>query len=438
MAGGFEARLEGAGLVRTAQHCATLRVRPTTWHAWLKRGARLLRDAAVVVALMAIVPIAIVAVRGDRLARIIERTSWNASQRYLSAERVRPLALPTDPSITPMRAGLALNSLLRHRTTVPGFEAIEPDVRRAFSWRATALETDNFGEALPVLFPVPSGLHIREAARRDLNPREREYLHMVATAPVWREFDLVARAPAVDVLGGRFRLPFGERVTAEQRPTPNYADARELAHAALSRAAYHLSIGERDSAETTLRSIVSFGFAVIDNGYDPIDEIVGAQIVGIGRDALHQLYVLERGTPVPVAELYAPERVHGLRTDLGSVSADDVRRWLLDRLADPRASRGERFALARALTLSSCTNVRDMVLGPRAEVLDALERTRRSLPRYASERALMELQTRLPGSASGSIARGPFQTLAVSATSVPGILTGNPRLEACTLLLTGW
>jgi hypothetical protein len=185
-----------------------------------------------------------------------------------------------------------------------------------------------------------------------------------------------------------------------------------------------------------LRSIVSFGFALIDDGTEVIDEVVGTTIVGIGRDALLQFYVLERNAPVSMPELYAPARKWTVQAD-ANLSADDVRRRLLARLAHPEASRGERFELARALTVSTCTNVRDLLLGPRAEVRDALERMRRT-PRYASERALVDLQTRQLPAAGGYLTRGPIQTLAVSAASVPGILTGNDRLERCTLLLTGW
>jgi hypothetical protein len=245
---------------------------------------------------------------------------------------------------------------------------------------------------------------------------------------VWHEFDLVARAPAVDVLGGQFRIPFGEGVTSEQRPLPKYGDARELAYAAVSRAAYHMSIGQRDSAEMVLRSIVSFGFALIDNGPGLIDEMIGTVIVGTGRDALQRYYVIQRDGRASLPALQAPSRDMIARTESrrGRPSADEVRERMLARLADPRVPRGERFEITRALSLGSCTSVRDLLLGPRAEVLDAIELARRSLPRYASERAFLDLQT-----------SGPFQTLVVSAASVPGMVFGNPRLESCSLLLTG-
>ena len=77
----------------------------------------------------------------------------------------------------------------------------------------------------------------------------------------------------------------------EQRPLPSFEGSRELAYAAVSRAAYHMALGQRDSAETVLRSIVSFGFAFIDNGTSGLEAVIGSVIVAIGRDALHRFYV---------------------------------------------------------------------------------------------------------------------------------------------------
>ena len=49
---------------------------------------------------------------------------------------------------------------------------------------------------------------------KGFSPREMEYLRSLATAPVWREFDLVARAPAVDAIGGQLRVPFAPEARA--------------------------------------------------------------------------------------------------------------------------------------------------------------------------------------------------------------------------------
>jgi hypothetical protein len=436
---GFQPGLEEQRVARRAEHHPSPATGAAPRHSWLSRGVRVLRNAAVAVALLMTVPIALVVVRGDGFARILDGGGWNPTERVDFAERVRPLALGSDPSITPMQAGLALHSLVHRSITVPGFEVIEPANRPAFTWRAATLSPDMFVTARPDLFAAPSSRGVLEATAHGLSQRELEYLRVLATSPVWREFDLVARAPAVDVIGGQFRTPFGEGTTAEQRPIPKYGNARELAYAAVSRASYHMAMGHRDSAETVLRSIVSFGFALIDNGPAHIEKMIGTVIVGIGRDALQRYYVIQHDPRASMPALTAPPRASvasgGGRS--ASHSADQVRQRLLARLENPRGPRGDRFEAARALSYSSCTNVRDLILGPRAEVIDAVARASRTLPRYPSERALMELQTRPLVVSTGSISTGPLQTLAVSAASVPGALFGNPRLASCTLLLSG-
>ena len=438
VAGGLGARLDAPGLARRADHDVASLAEQAPSRRWMRRGARLVRDAVAVVTLMMVVPMALVAVRGDALARMLD-SGRGMTGRIELAEQLRPYALASDPAITPMQAGLALNALLRPSAAATGFTRIEPTTRPAASWRSMTLAPEMFATARPDLFAAPSSRGVLQATAHGLTSQEREYLRALATAPVWRAFDLVARAPAVDVVGGQFRIPFGEGATAEQRPLPKYGDARELAYAAVSRAAYHMSVGQRDSAEIVLRSIVSFGFALIDNGPGLIDEMIGTVIVGTGRDALQRYYVIQHDGRASLPALQAPSREMIARADSrsGRPSADEVRERMLIRLADPRVPRGERLRMTRALSLGSCTSVRDLLLGPRAEVIDAIARARLALPRYASERAFLDLQTRPLGTAKIVETSGPFQTLAVSAASVPGMVFGNPRLEACTLLLTG-
>jgi hypothetical protein len=439
---GFQARLEAQGVAKRAQHHPSPAADAAPRRSWSSRAVRVLGNAAVAVALLMTVPIALVVVRGDRFARILDGGGWNAAERVDFAERVRPVALESDPSITPAQAGLALNKIVHRTITVAGFEMIKPATRATFPWRTSAMAPDRFVTSRPDLFAGPSSPWSRsvlEATARGLSEPELQNLRVLASAPVWRDFDLVARAPAVDAIGGQFRLPFGEGTTAEQRPMPKYSEARELAYAAVSRASYHMAIGQRDSAETVLRSIVSFGFALIDNSSGGLDELIGIVIVGIGRDALQRFYVIQHDPRASMSALLAPPRaiIASTHPRGAHLSADDVRERLLARLENPHARRGDRFEAARALSFSPCTNVRDLILGPRAEVIDAVARASRTMPRYPSERALMELQTRPVVVSTGSISTGPLQTLAVSAASVPGALLGNPRLASCTLLLSG-
>jgi hypothetical protein len=422
------------------QALATTR-KPISPRIWVARGVRVLRDAAIAVALMTLIPIGIVAVRGGHLARAVYWPSRNVSARFSAIEPARAFGVSPDRSITPMQAGVVLNALQYRAHAVAGFDAIAPAARPALTWRDRPITPDMFASAQPDLFAAPSSRTVLEAVAKGFTPSEREYLRALAAAPVWRDFDLLAHAPAVDIVGGQFRIPFGANALPEQRPLPSYRETRELAAAAVSRAAYHMSLGQRDSAEAVLRSIISFGFMYVDNGTTTMDELVGTVIVNIGRDALHRFYLIEHDPRASVPALGSAWPAAAASSHLSgtSTAVEDGRHRLLARIQDPAVPRAERFDGLMALSVLPCTNVRELLLGPRSDAVAAAANVRRGVARYPSEQALVELQTRpLPASREYPTS-GPAQSLLVSAASVAGAVLQNPRMAACTRLLTsGW
>ena len=407
-----------------------------TSRSWWGRTLRLVRDAAIAVAVMTLVPVGLVIWQGDRVARVMYPT--NIAGRAAIAEPVRSFRLPTDPSITPTQAGIALNALQPIRTRVRGFGTITPVAPPVATWRTVVIAPDLFATARPDMYEGPSSRSILEASVNGFSQREMEYLRSLATAPVWREFDLVARAPAVDAIGGQLRVPFAPEALPEERPLPSFKDSRDLAYAAVSRAAYHMALGQRDSAETVLRSIVSFGFTFIDNGTSGLEEIIGSVVVAIGRDALQRFYVVQHDPRAGSPALARPSRdlVASFERTLPT-SADDVRRRLLANIEDPAVALGVRYESLRSLSGTSCTNVRELLFGPRAETMQLVERARHNLARYPSEVALVELLTRRSYSAPDVSSPNPIRALAVSSASVAGVVLQNPRLVSCTRILTG-
>ncbi len=410
----------------------TARVR----RSWLGITVRLVRNAAIAVAIMTMVPIGIVAVNG---ARIWNGGSFGASTRarVAQAERVRSLKLPADPSITPMQAGRAFNALQPVRDSKQ-FPTVTSPSRAEPVWQSATLTPDMFPNAPPNMFHGPSSTAILEAVSKGFTPREMAYLRTLASAPEWRDFDLVARAAAVDFIGGRFRIPFAPGASAEQLPIPQYKASREMAYAAVSRAAYHMAIGQRDSAEMVLRSILSFGFALMDNGTTLIDELIGNVIVGVGRDGLQRFYVITHDPRAGSPAVTQPARLANvsMRAAAGSAapSLDDARRRLIAEVADPARHRGERFESLRMLSMSSCTNVRELMFGARTDVTDAIRDARRSLARYPSEQALADLVSRAPEPQAANYPLDPIESLARSSATVAGVVLHNPRLPACTLI----
>ncbi|HEX6598253.1 MAG TPA: hypothetical protein VF034_02955 [Gemmatimonadaceae bacterium] len=400
---------------------------------------RLLRNALIGAVAMAVVPLAVVAVRGDHLATMLYRSNTNTSARMHVTQPLRAFVVERDPSITPMRAGAALNALQYRRPTNGEFQAIVPAVHFKRPWRTSRMTEDMFVGARSGLYDGPASQTILESSLKGFSPREQAYLKELAEAPIWREFDLVARAPQVDVIGGQLRLPFDADALPEMRPLPSFRDSKELAYAAVSRAAYYMSIGQPRQAEQVLRSIISFGFAFTDNGTTTMDELMGTVIVGIGRNALQRFYVLQHDPRATAPELAMPEVGDLVRARAGASHANgtqELRRQLLAELADPTVPRPERFEAVRALSLMQCSNVRGLLFGQDGEVRGALGRARSELARYPSERALIDLDTRVPSVARVSVATGPFQSLLVSPAAVAGAVLHNPRMAACTLLLT--
>lgn len=406
---------------------------------WWRVGARVVRNALIAVAVMTMVPIAIVTVEGSYLARVLYKPSPTVSWRVAMVEPVRAFMLPRDPSITPIQAGAVLNAIQYKPMEVTGYTLIEPAARAVLPWEGTALAPDLFPTARPYLFDGPSSRSILEAAGKGFSPREMDYLRTLATAPVWRDVDLVARAPAVDMVGGRLRIPFGAEARPEQFPLPTYRVSRDLAYASVSRAAYYMAMGQPAEAERTLRTTVSYGFALIDNATSAMDALIGQVIVSIGRDALQRFYRLQHDPRADLVALRAPVRSTG-RPAASSLPApmslDEARRRMLARVNDPSVPLGERFEGMQNLSVSSCTNVRELMFGPRADVTAAFARARHTLARFPSEQALADLALRQPSITGDPHWNGLLQALAVSSASVGGAVLHNPRLAACTRILT--
>ena len=402
---------------------------------WLGIGLRIVRDAAVAVAFMTLVPIAIVAFNGDN--------TWgrgnfgeNVRTKLAFSQQYRSLALPKDPSITPTQAGQAFNALQPWPET-SAFPLLAPAARPEHSWESATLTPDMFvNSTMNLGFQGPSAYAVMEmASKNGFTAKETAYLHTLATAPVWHEFDLIARAPAVDIIGGSFKLPFPANADLNRMPT-SYKATRALAFAAVSRAAYHMSIGQRDSAETILRSIVSFGFAMIDNGHTAMDEIIGTVIAGIGREALGRYYRLTNDPRAALPSLAPiPKVTEGARRRL---PVDEMRKFLIAETSNPNEHLGIRYEALRLLSAASCTNVKELMFGNGDDVTAAIAKARTGLARYPSERAMVDLVAQLRQPGMDDIKYTPFDALAVSSATVAGTVLRNPRLAACTRIVTGY
>ena len=378
-------------------------------------------------------------------------------KKIVLAEAWREFTVPSDSGITPLAAGRAFFALQPGGPGAPGFpEVVVTHV--PFPWDSVGAPDGLFPTAKPdsgpsvLKFKGPSPRAILPAAMRGFSRDEMAYLERIAHDPVWRTVDTVARARSVDFVGGRFVLPFSESASPFGMPTPFVGRAKSLAYATPLRAAYYMARGQRDSAEVAIRTSISFGFAMSDNGATLTDQLVGIVLVGIGRDALLQYYALTnnpRAKQLKVrldsitAQFASVDSVPNLgRTRAMYTERDEMldpqrARVLLRAIVlDRTQSRALRFELLHSLAFAPCTNPREMLFGHAEDIESVFAVAQRELARYPSERALVDLIRNSPEAMTGSVSHsGLGPRVASGAALVASKVLRNPRLVTCTELL---
>jgi hypothetical protein len=412
---------------------------------WTRRARRAALDLIVMLGILTAVPVLTVSLLSGEWWRNSIRVE-NTREKVRQVEPLRAFTIPKDASITPLEAGRAFGSLQPYRqgneySDFPMAVVPQPEA----TWRGLRMDAGTFATAAPTSFEGPDPVKIFAAAGRGFSAKELDYLRKLATAPVWREFDRVARARSVDMIGGRFVLPFKPTAFETDMPFVRFAATKEMAYAAVSRAAYHYAIGQRDSAEIVLRSIVSFGFAVGDNGTGLVDQLIGRVVVEVGRGGLENFYVLTRDPRAAALRAPQPDNSSGAMSvpevgdaAPGSASISQMRQEFLRRANDPREIQGVRYEALRQLSWSSCTNVRELLFGARPDVTDAFERAKLDLARFPSERAVIDLIHRSPATnrmddLTNSM---PVRRFLIGTSSIAGVVLRNPRLAACTWYAT--
>jgi hypothetical protein len=411
---------------------------------WLRSGLRFVRNAAIGLLLLTAAPVAVVSTGGDALWFEYGRTR----DRMAGIERLRPLMGPRDAAITPMEAGVAFRAL--ELLEKPQSRRIEFPLRVVSApagrvWERELTETEFSALIVPAFRGHPAlqlmalSNQIIPRSQGTFSEAELAYLRSIAESPLWQDFDRVGSASRVDLIGGKFVLPFRDDAFALGMRTARYADTKHLAYAGVARAAYFAATGQPERAEAALRSVVSFGFALIDNGTTLLDALVGGTVAEIGRNGLHQWYALSndaRGlalaAPLPKAPrpASAAERLRA--------TPDAVRARLLADATTPNAPRTLRLESLGQLSLSACGSARGMLFGQSAEVDAAFDGARATLARYPSERAFIDLlyeaPARMPEGATSKLS----DKLLIGAATVTGMMLDNPRVASCTRILRAY
>jgi hypothetical protein len=228
---------------------------------------------------------------------------------------------------------------------------------------------------------------------------ERTALAQAAAHPAHQQFHLLARAQLVDVVSGRWSLPFPDSASFASLPWPRFNAFRTAGLAQVARAAVEVSDGRRADAEETLRELISTGFLLIDQGPTLIDNLMGVVLVNTGGDALEAYY--RRTGRVPEADALAWAResaAEAARKSRAGMISEDIHSLLqgvpdlVEAGSALRGLRWEYFAIFNIL--SPCINVHKMVFGPDETYDRWRERARDALVRVPGERDLFDLAER--------------------------------------------
>jgi hypothetical protein len=360
---------------------------------------------------------------GSLLASLSIPKFSTVQQRAGAAEALRPLRLATDPSITPMEAGQALHALVSAGNS-GGSEALLLDPVRAYDEPFLPLEREN-----PVGVPPEEwAVELFPMAQKGFSPEAEAYLMEAAGHPGLAEFDVLALAEAIDVLGGRLVLPFPEGTSSFDIPIPRLMSVRLAGYSMVGRAALQFQEGDAAGADHTLRTLLSAGLLMGEQSPFLIDALVGYVLALVAGDGLQTLYgVAGRETEAETLDWVrqsakgAAERAVQGRSGFDAASA---LRGMPATVGNQEALRGLRWEYLHLLAgISDCVNPNQIVFGPGVERRAFMEEVRAGLVRFPSEEALFDVMakgwTELPGGG------GPGSALAGTVRAVLGDRAGS-------------
>lgn len=358
------------------------------------RAFRIGAAGVVLAALLVLLPVLSLVVTSSVspvLAMIAAPNVLQTQERAAAAEPLRRYVLPPDPAIGAEEAGHMLQVIAYAGSTrAPDPLEREPIRRYARPWIAE---------------PNPTGAHPAHWAERllpgirDAEPDVRAFIAEVASHPAQAEIQRLARAGAMDAVGGRWQMPLPDTVSLFNLPFPRLSGLRQAAYARIAAGIHAFAEGRPDEAELAMREAISMGFLLVDSGYSLIENLIGLIIVENGADALERLYRAS-GRADEADDLQwarqsavrAAERVQaGTPMPFSTAAALATIRAMPEVVLDTAALSGVRWEYLLLLnTLAPCMNLNRAVFGPGQEYEDWIESARERLVRYPSEAAIFE------------------------------------------------
>jgi hypothetical protein len=359
------------------------------------QAGRFRTGAAVAVALFAVgflptMTIAVTTAVGPILAEIAVPSFLSVQEMAGAAEALRRYRVPRDRSIAPADAGTALQDLAFVGASVsPEPWERGPTTRYDQGWFP---DPDYF----PDPFSETAAADVISRPLADFSEAEQAALRQAAAHPAHAEFHVLAQAELVDVVNGRWVLPFPDSLTFQDLPWPRFPAFRTAALAQVAKASVEVSSGQPAVAEATLRDLISTGFLLVDQGPTLIDNLMGVVMVNMGGDALEAFYRRvdrpEDADALGLARAAAAASARKARAGLIPEDIHSLLQGVPDLVETEEALRGLRWEyFATFNMLAPCINLHKMVFGPDATYDEWRERARDTLVRVPGERDLFDL-----------------------------------------------
>lgn len=386
----------------------------------------------VIVFLLIIVPTATIAVTstlGAVLAEIAVPTFISVQEMAGAVEVLRRYRLDSDAAIRPEAAGVALHNLsFVGSAPLPEAQERPPEIAHPDHWFPNP-------DVFPDIFQEQVAYDLMAVPLNGRSQDEQDALRQAAAHLAHSQIELLARAPAADIVRTRWFTPFPESMTIWSLPWARFTALRYAALAHISRAAVEASQGRPAAAEETIREVISSGFLLIDEGPTLIGNLMGVVIANMGGDALEGLYAsMGRTTELRQIQWARESAASAAHISRVGLAGEDIRALLLgipDLVENEDALRGLRWEyLATFNMLAPCINLQKMVFGADESYMDWIERSRRSLVRYPGEVSLFNIAGSREIAQATAREQGGFLAQLVSLT-----MGGQARTGDCASLI---
>jgi hypothetical protein len=376
-----------------------------------------------------VITLAVASAMGPVLAQVAIPRYDTSAARFARSALLHAYALPATGTMTALEAGESLHAIASiGRGAVQNPIEREP-VRRFAPWPAVEPPA-----TLPDLQAFGTQLMPRATS---LTPDEVAYLERITSHPAHAEISRLARAPLIDVTGGRWHAEMFGGSSMFDLPSARFTGLREASQRHIARAVLELNRGQTAAAETTLREVISLGLLIARESPTMMDLLVGNSVAATGAAALQTFYQItgrngdadamrRQAEGIEKAEEFA----RALHTE-GDI--DGGLRRAMAIAGNESLPRGVRWESLLAIQIGAgCLNPHTVVFGHGTEYGEWLERTRASLVRYPTEQALFDLTLR------GTMLPDYLRPRSNIIARVLGLTIGRTETAgACAALLTG-